>query len=163
MQIKLEKYVVVKESKIHSKGVFAINNIPQGTRIMEYFGEKITKEEGTKRERASIERAKTDHKIAATYMFELNDEWDLDGNISNNDAKYINHSCEPNCDIEIIGDRIFIHTIKDIKKDEEISFNYGFSADDALEHPCKCGAKECAGYIVDSDEKHKLHKKLNKN
>lgn len=159
----MKRLYTIKKSKIHNNGVYALRNIPKNTRIIQYKGEKISKEEGTKRLEKSFDKHKIDTNHAATYIFELNDEFDLDGDVPENDAKYINHSCEPNCDFEIKNDDIWIFANRDIKKGEELSYNYGFDFDDKYhEQPCKCGKKNCLGYIVAEEDVPILKKHLEK-
>ncbi|MGV8151097.1 MAG: SET domain-containing protein [Candidatus Woesearchaeota archaeon] len=149
----MKKLCEVKNSGIHNKGVYATEDITKGTPIIEYRGEKISKEEGDKRLDATHEAHKADKNNAATYIFELNDEYDLDGDIPDNDAKYINHSCNPNCDFEIGEDSVLIHAKRDIKKGEELTYNYGFDFDDEYkEHPCKCGSENCVGFMIAEED-----------
>jgi SET domain-containing protein len=159
-----QKLYEVRTSRIHNKGVYASKDISKGTNIIEYSGEKITKEEADKRLDESFKKHKEKpEENAAVYIFELNDEYDLDGDIPLNDAKYINHSCDPNCDFEIKEDHIWLFAIKDIKEGEELTYNYGFDFDeDTMDHPCKCGSANCAGYIVSDDEWSKLKEYLKK-
>lgn len=147
--------VIVKKSKIHETGVFANKDLPKGTRIIQYLGEKITKEEGNKREQQHLQNGKV-------WLFELNDKYDLDGDVPENDAKYINHSCDPNCDPLVKGDEVWIIAIKDIKKGEELTFDYGFDFEYWYQHPCKCGAQNCAEYIVGEEHRPKLKEILSK-
>ena len=98
----------------------------------------------------------------AVYLFELNSRYDIDGNVSWNTAKYINHSCEPNCEVDIIEEKIWIIALRNIKKGEELSYNYEYDLDVCLDHPCKCGSKKCAGYIVAEEDWPKLRKILEK-
>lgn len=144
----------VRESKIHNKGVYSATDIPKGTKILEYTGEKINKEESDRRYDHCLELSRQDHKKAATYLFELDDEYCLDGDIPNNDAKYINHSCNPNCIIEIEDERIWIYAKRDIKKGEELTFSYEFDVDEGYpDHVCKCGTENCVGYIVAEEDR----------
>lgn len=151
-------YVRVSHSKIHRRGVFAKIRIPKNTRIIEYKGRKITKEETEKKENQAMEKfLKNPDKYIATYIFYLNERHNINGDVTNNDAKYINHSCDPNCRYEYDNDTIWIVSIKDIKKDEEITYNYDFDIDekfpeDIINHPCYCNSERCVGYI--SSEKH---------
>lgn len=145
--------IVVKKSKIHRNGVFASTDIPKGTKIIEYVGEKITNKEADR-------RAERDETNGTVYLFELNKIYHIDGDVEYNDAKWINHSCDPNCETDVIKGHIWIQSIKDIKKGEELSYDYGFDYDVAVEHPCKCGAKNCRGYIVNKEEYPKLKKLL---
>jgi len=140
--------IKVRDSKIHGRGIFAIKDIPKKTKIVEYKGKKITKKQADKIYEKSVESAEKNNNSITTYLFELNKKYDLDGNIKDNIAKYINHSCNPNCEVVNEDDHIWIYSIKDIKKDEEISFDYGFPLEDYKDHVCKCGSKNCIGYIV---------------
>ena len=151
--------VEVRKSSIHNKGVFAKVDIPKGVKIIEYLGDKITKAESEKRAIAPLKKSKLSDKHGAVYIFTLNSRFDIDGNVPHNKARFINHSCDPNCETQIINKRIWIVSLKRIKKDEEISYNYGYDIDDYEEHVCKCGAKNCAGYILDKN----LWKKIKQN
>jgi len=141
---------VVQSSSIHSRGVFAARDIPKGTEFLEYYGEKISKEESLRRSNERLARSKKTGE-AAVYIFDLNEDWDLDGSsIEPNDARFINHSCSPNCEAyQDEEDRIFITAERDIKKGEELTYNYGFDLEHWDEHPCLCGSENCVGFIVD--------------
>ena len=93
------------------------------------------------------------------FIFELNSRYDIDGYYKYNTARYINHSCNPNCEVEVINNRIWILSNKDIRKDEEFSYNYGFSYDsDFKEHPCRCRSLNCVGYILSKEHWKKIKK-----
>lgn len=154
------EWIVVRKSSIHNKGVFAAKDIPKDTKVIEYVGDKISKEEGDKRCDVIEEKNKEDPSYGAVYVFELNSKFDIDGSVDWNTAKYINHSCDPNCEIEITGDHILVVALRDIKKGEEISYDYGYDFEDFEDHPCKCGAKNCVGFIVNEEDWPKLKKKL---
>lgn len=157
------EFIEIKKSKIHGTGVFASKDIPKGTKVIEYVGEIISKEESDKRADAHFDRHKKDKENnGAVYIFELNDTHDIDGDVPWNPAKYINHSCDPNCETEITNDEIWIVSIKDIKKGEEISYNYCYDIDDFEEHPCRCGSEKCPGYIVDEEYWPKLRELIEK-
>ncbi len=87
----------------------------------------------------------------------MNKKFDIDGNVSWNPARLINHSCDPNCETEGDDDHIWIEAMRDIKKGEELSYDYCFDVDDYEEHPCKCGSKNCCGFIVDEKKRGKLN------
>ncbi|RME90136.1 MAG: SET domain-containing protein-lysine N-methyltransferase, partial [Candidatus Hydrogenedentota bacterium] len=124
----------------------------------EYIGEKISHEESERRSELQEKKAKKTGE-GSVYIFNLNSKWDLDGNIPENLAKYINHSCSPNAEAIMTSDyRIYIVAKKKIKKGEEITFDYGFSIDNYQKHPCHCGSKNCVGYIVSARDKRKLRK-----
>ena len=118
-------------------GGFALHKIEKGTPIIEYVGEKITKAE-------SLVRCEANN----PYIFNLGDEFDLDGNVGWNPAKFINHSCAPNAEAEFFDDQIWIMAIRGIEAGEEITFNYSYDLEDYKEHPCKCGAVNCVGYMI---------------
>ena len=131
----------------------------RGKKIIEYIGEKITKEESKKREKEQEEIAKKDNRMGAIYTFELDENFDIDGNIPENTAKYINHSCNPNCETDIIDDHIWIISIKDIKKGEELTYDYCFDLENFEKYPCRCNTGKCAGYIVDEEYREEVKKR----
>ncbi|MGV8161879.1 MAG: SET domain-containing protein [Candidatus Nanoarchaeia archaeon] len=154
------EFIIIKESEIHNKGVFAAKDIPKGTKIIEYIGDRVSKEESDRRADLQLEKAEKDHSEGLVYIFELNEEFDIDGNVPENDAKWINHSCSPNCEIENDGEHIWIVSKLDIKKGEELFYNYGYDPDDFEDHPCRCGSDNCVGYIVDEDHWPEIKRKL---
>ena len=127
----------VRASSIHRFGVFTCEKIAANTRIIEYTGERITKAESLVR----CERG--NH-----FIFGLDEQWDLDGDVPTNPARFLNHRCDPNCEAEFDGERIWIIARRDISAGEELTFNYGYDLQDYREHPCRCGARECVGFIV---------------
>ena len=151
-----------KKSHVHGRGLFAVQNIKKGSKIIEYIGDKVTKKEGDKRADKQIKQYKKNKNNGMVYVFELNKLYDIDGSVSHNHAKLINHSCNPNCEVEIINNEIWISAIKNIKKYTELSYNYGYSYDtDYVDHICKCGSSDCVGYILDEDHWPKLKNKKN--
>ena len=150
------KLFKIKRSKIDKKGLYANCNISKGTRIIEYKGKVITRK-----------KAEEDPKFdngKAIYLFNLNKRFDLDGDFKFNIARLINHSCEPNCEVAGSGLKVWIYAIKNIKKDEELSYDYGFSFDkDYKQFPCRCGAKKCVGYIVREGSRWRIKKDKSKN
>lgn len=152
----------VKKSVIHGTGVFATQNIKRGTKIIEYIGEKIEKLEGDKRSEIRIKKYLNSKTTGSVYIFELNSRYDIDGSPKYNKARYINHSCKPNCEVEIVRGHIWIRAIKNIIEKDELTYDYGyeFDKDDYTDHKCKCGSKNCIGYIISSDDRQKLKKYL---
>ncbi len=130
-------WLVFKPSPIHGTGGFARLPIPRGTRVIEYVGQPIDKYE-------SLRRCQADNQ----YIFCLNQETDLNGNVDWNPARFINHSCAPNCDAEVHDNRIWLVAQRDIQAGQEVTFNYGFDLEDYKDYPCRCGAPNCAGFIV---------------
>jgi SET domain-containing protein len=160
----MKKLWKVRKSKIHGTGVFATTNICKKTNIIEYIGEKVSKKEGDRRSALRIKKFLNSSTTGSVYIFELNKKFDIDGSPEFNKARYINHSCKPNCEVDVINDRIWITSIKDIKVGEELSYDYGYSfdKDDFRDHICNCGAKNCIGFIISSDEWSKYLKYLKK-
>ena len=153
----------VKKSKMHGSGLFATDNITKGVKIIEYVGEKVSKAEGDKRSERRIRKYLKSKETGSVYIFELNKKYDIDGSPKYNKARYINHSCDPNCEVTINRGKIWIVSIKNIKIGNELSYDYGYEydKDDYKDHVCKCGAKNCIGYIISSDDwsKFKKHQK----
>ncbi|MDF1655332.1 MAG: SET domain-containing protein-lysine N-methyltransferase [Coxiellaceae bacterium] len=138
------EYIRATESRIHNIGLHAKKLIPEDTRIIRYIGDKLTHKQADKR----LDNKQTKE----VYLFELDAKYTIDGDTNNNIAKYINHSCEPNCYTEIEDGEIWILASRDIKRGEELSYDYGFQRAGWDEHPCLCGSQNCFGFIV--DEKH---------
>ena len=143
-----------KRSPLHGSGLFAACNIKKGEQVIEYIGDKVTKREGDKRADKQIKKAEKNKKNGMVYIFELNKKYDIDGSPLYNKARYINHSCDPNCEVDIVDNKIWISSIRPIKKGEELSYDYGyeFDKDDYTDHICKCSSKNCIGYIISSDD-----------
>ncbi|MEM3074500.1 MAG: SET domain-containing protein-lysine N-methyltransferase [Candidatus Pacearchaeota archaeon] len=156
------EFIEIKNSSIHNFGVFAVKDIPKGTKIIEYIGRKITKKASEKIAKRDFKKNKSDKNKGAVYIFELNKKYDIDGNVPYNSARFINHSCNPNCEAEIINGKIWIKSLRNIKNGEELSYDYGYNIDDFEKHPCYCKAENCIGYIVSKDKWLKLKKILEK-
>ena len=144
-----------KKSGINNLGLFAISDINKGEKVIEYKGRKFTHKQVEENDRFDNSKA--------IYLFTLNERYVLDGDTKTNTAKYINHSCNPNCEVDIINGKIWIIAIKDIKKGDELSYDYGFGYDaDFRQFPCKCGSKNCCGYIVRDDQRWRINRKYAK-
>ena len=130
-------HVAFASSPIHGLGGFAKQNLQSGSPVIEYVGEKIAKAE-------SVRRCEANN----AYIFSLDDQHDLDGSVDWNLARFINHSCAPNCEAEVREGRIWLVAARDIRAGEELTFNYGFDLEDYRNYPCRCGAPDCVGYIV---------------
>ena len=149
------KLYKIKKSNIDKRGLCASKDIKLGTKIIDYVGKIISKKD-------SDENIKFDNK-KDIYLFNLNDKYDLDGDFKFNTARLINHSCDPNCEVTGTGLKLWISAIKNIKKGEELSYDYGFSYDkDYKQFPCKCGMANCVGYIVRSGSRWRINKKFRK-
>jgi SET domain-containing protein len=145
MTQELNSTLEFKPSPIHGLGAFALTLIRAGTLVIEYVGERISKSESARRCEAGN-----------TFIFELDEEWDIDGVAGWNPARLLNHSCAPNCDSELIDGHIWIVSRRDVICGEELTFNYGYDWEDYREHPCHCGAPGCVGYIVAEEFFHDL-------
>lgn len=130
--------VRVGTSRIHRLGLFAVAAIKADTHILPYRGEKIPKDE-------SVRRLAQGNAC----IFALNDRYDIDGETHMNTARFINHSCEPNCYTIVTLRTIWIVALRDITPGEELTYNYGYSVEDYERYPCHCGAKNCCGYMLD--------------
>ncbi len=140
-----------KKSNIDKAGLYATKDIKAETKIINYVGKIITQKEAEK-------NPKFDNK-KDIYLFNLNNKYCLDGDYSWNTARLINHSCNPNCEVEGKGLKLWIKSIKEIKKDEELTYDYGFSYDqDYKQFPCNCGSQNCCGYIVREGSRWRIKK-----
>jgi SET domain-containing protein len=129
--------VVFESSPIHGLGGFAKVDLLSGTRILEYLGKRIDKQESARRCEANN-----------VYIFFLNELQDIDGDVEWNPARFLNHSCSPNCEAQLDEGRIWIVATRDIWSEEELTFNYGFDLDDYRSYPCRRGSPQCVGYMV---------------
>jgi SET domain-containing protein len=134
-------WLEVRKSRIHGRGVFARRDIPACTRLIEYVGLPISKKK-------SVEQSMKQNR----YLFTVNEVSDLNGKVSWNPARLINHSCEPNCEANLDeNDRIWIFSIKPVAREEELTFNYGYGLEDFMNYPCRCGTPSCTGYMVSEE------------
>jgi hypothetical protein len=137
----------VRRSRIQGRGVFATRAIRTGQRLIRYVGEPITHEEADRR---YDDRGGRHH----TFLFVLDDDTVLDARRGGNEARYINHSCEPNCETVIEDGEIWIEAIKPIAAETELVYDYRFEWDDAYEaedvryYACRCGSAKCRGTIL---------------
>jgi uncharacterized protein len=123
----------VAASPIHRWGVYADQSIPAGRKVIEYTG-------------AKIDRAEYDRREETTYVFELDQEWLVDGSVSGSGAELINHSCEPNLITRILKGHILYFSLRRIQKGEELTVDYHYDDTDEL-MACGCGARKCRGTI----------------
>ncbi len=131
--------------------MFATATIPEGTRIIEYTGELIREAEGERR----YPTAPDGHEEAEhTYLLTLDTERVIDANVGGNEARFINHSCEPNCEPIAFGDLMWIVAVRDIARGEELAYDYAIELDEPhtparkRRFPCACEAKHCRGSIL---------------
>ena len=151
----MPKKIQARKSSIHGNGVFALEDIKQGARIIQYKGTLRTHEDVDADEGGDVESGHT-------FLFTLNDEYVIDGARKGNDARWINHSCDPNCEALIeeaegddrTADKVVIEALRNIKTGEELTYNYGITL--AERHTprlkkiweCRCGAKNCTGTML---------------
>jgi uncharacterized protein len=125
----------VRPSKIHRWGVYALEAIPKGRKIIEYTGEKISRRETKRRSDGPLH-----------YMFTIDDYWTIDGSVGGSGAEYINHCCDPNIYARVQNGHILYICKRDIAPGEELTVDYHFSKN-VERVPCSCGAKNCRGTI----------------
>ncbi|NOZ80199.1 MAG: SET domain-containing protein [DPANN group archaeon] len=135
------RWIEIRDSNIHGSGIYAARDTPQGTRIIRYVGRLITKKEAER-------LAEKEEKAGTVYIFELDGRHDIDGNIPENTARLINHSCTPNCESVQYGREIWIEAMRDIKTGEELTYDYCFDEEEKEHHVCRCGSANCRGFIV---------------
>lgn len=150
MQVE-NKYLDFKKSSIHNYGAYAAKNIRKGTRIIEYVGRPLTKK-----------KAQQALQDGNAYVFTINKHFDIDGDVPWNLARFINHGCDVNAESDVEDDRVWIIATCNIKKGEEVLYNYNYDLVDAFDNPCNCGAKNCIGYMVGEEYWPKLRKKIAK-
>jgi len=139
----------VRKSKVHGKGVFATRRIRKGTRIIEYLGDRIS--------HAESDRRYEDHDVNDnhTFLFIVDKRTVIDAGVNGNEARFINHSCDGNCETVIENRRVFIETVRAIGPGEELGYDYQIKRD--KEDPdnideifrCRCGASNCRGTMLE--------------
>jgi uncharacterized protein len=127
--------LAIRESRIHRRGVYALEPIPARRKVIEYTGERISRKETKRRGTGSL-----------TYLFTLDDYWTLDGAFGGSGAEIINHSCDPNLYSCILKGHILYMSKRAIRRGEELTVDYRFS-DKIDDVPCRCGSRKCRGVI----------------
>jgi SET domain-containing protein len=139
----------IRDSGIAGKGAFAIRPIPKGEQLIEYVGERITHAEADKR---YDDESMDEHH---TFLFTISSRMVIDATYDGNESRYINHSCDPNCEAEIEKGRVFISAIRDIPVGEELHYDYAYersgdeTAEDEQRYKCLCGTAKCRGSIME--------------
>lgn len=140
----------VRHSPIHGYGVFARRRIRKGTTIIEYLGERVTHDEADER------YADKDPNDNHTFLFTVDDKIVIDAGVNGNDARYINHSCDPNCQSTTLKKRIYIESVRTIQPGQELNYDYEIQrdADDPKNvdevFACRCGAAKCRGSMLEA-------------
>ncbi|MEF7615073.1 SET domain-containing protein-lysine N-methyltransferase [Aquincola sp. MAHUQ-54] len=138
----------VRSSGVHGKGVFALRPLAAGTTLFEYAGEVITWAEALRRH--PHDPSQPDH----TFYFHIDDQHVIDGAHGGNASRFINHSCDPNCEADEVEGRVFIRTLRPVAAGEELSFDYGLvlegrhTAKVKKQFACYCGAAACRGTML---------------
>ena len=151
--------IVIRRSGIHGRGVFARKPIREDETVCEYKGERISEQEIGRRYPETMDG------INHTFVFGLEYDLNIDGGVNGNIARWINHSCDPNCDTYERDKRIFVRAIRDIRPGEELSYDYAIEAGERLTKevkarwPCWCGAKKCRGTVLVPTPKPRRKKK----
>ena len=139
----------VRRSSIHGAGAFAKRIIRRGERLVEYKGQRITEKEADRRYPDPDEDT-THH----TFLFQLDDGTVVDAAVGGNAARFINHSCNPNCEAVIEDGHIYIEALKTIRPGKELCYDYQFVLEErhtpSLKrlYPCRCGSRKCRGTIL---------------
>jgi SET domain-containing protein len=148
--------IQVRRSRIQGRGVFATRDIVEGERIVEYTGEVITHKEADAL--CDDESMRRHH----TFLFAVDDRWVIDGARGGNGSRFINHSCDPNCESVIVGRRVYIHALRDIAEGEELLYDYWYVTDETYTmddlrriYPCRCRAATCRGTLARPPRKRK--------
>jgi SET domain-containing protein len=151
----MPKRIAARRSPIHGNGVFALVDIPAKTELIEYRGKRLTHAQA---DRLYANTSDTGH----TFLFTLNDKYVLDANFDGNIARWINHSCAPNCralleedaDGDSRKDRVLIESLRPLRLGEELTYDYGITLDERLTPrlkaiwACRCGAPKCIGTML---------------
>jgi hypothetical protein len=140
--------IQVRRSGVHGKGVFALQDIAEGETLIEYVGEVISWDEA--QDRHPHDPNDPNH----TFYFHVNEDKVIDALHGGNSSRWINHSCDPNCEADEQNERIFIKALRNIQAGEELNYDYGLIIDEPYtkkllaEYPCWCGAKNCRGTLL---------------
>jgi uncharacterized protein len=140
--------IEVRDSALHGKGVFALQRILKGTRVIEYLGERVSHREADRR--YDDKHANDSH----TFLFIVDSRTVIDAGVDGNEARFVNHACEPNCESVIEDRRMFIDALQTIEPGEELTYDYQIQreADDPPEvdeiFACRCGFAGCRGSML---------------
>jgi uncharacterized protein len=149
----------VRHSRVHGYGVFALRRIRKGANIIEYLGERVS------HEHANARYADKDPLDGHTFLFTVDAKTVIDAGINGNEARFVNHSCDPNCQTVDIAKRIFIEAIRTIQSGEELAYDYKIQRDNDdpidvdITFACHCGAKNCRGSMLEARVKERPKKR----
>lgn len=154
--------IQMRRSDVHGNGVFALQDLAEGETLIEYKGEVISWKEALRRH--PHDPTQPNH----TFYFHIDDGRVIDGNVKGNDARWINHSCEPNCEADEVDGRVYIKALRNIAAGEELNYDYGLIIDEPYtekllsEFPCWCGSEMCRGTLLTPKDEEKDKKKKKK-
>jgi SET domain-containing protein len=143
-----ERPFEIRPSRIQGLGAFAIRPIPDGTRLVEYAGARLTPAQ------ADARYPDVPDERHHTFLFAIDDDVVIDAAVDGNDARFINHSCDPNCDAVVEDGRIWIETIRDVATGEELAYDYAYVLKERhtpaakRRFPCNCGSANCRGTLL---------------
>ena len=154
--------IEVRRSDVHGLGVFAAKRIPKGTRIIEYVGERVSHDEADRR------YEEKDANDSHTFLFIVDSKTVIDAGVDGNDARFFNHSCDPNCESTVEKRRVYIEAIRDIDAGAELTYDYQIQRED--DDPdnidevfaCRCGFPKCRGTMLWPTERKAKRKKAKK-
>ena len=154
--------IEVRRSDVHGLGVFAAKRIPKGTRIIEYVGERVSHDEADRR------YEEKDANDSHTFLFIVDSKIVIDAGVDGNDARFFNHSCDPNCESTVEKRRVYIEAIRDIEPGAELTYDYQIHRED--DDPdnidevfaCRCGFAQCRGTMLWPTERKAKRKKARK-
>ncbi|MDB6162412.1 MAG: Proteins containing domain protein [Gammaproteobacteria bacterium] len=154
--------IEVRRSNVHGLGVFAAQRIPKGTRIIEYVGERVSHDEADRR------YEEKDANDSHTFLFIVDSKTVIDAGVDGNDARFFNHSCDPNCESTVAKRRVYIEALRDIEAGAELTYDYQIQRED--DDPdniddvfaCRCGFPRCRGTMLWPTERKAKRKKPKK-
>jgi uncharacterized protein len=148
MTVRRVSPIEVRQSRLHGKGVFAVRRIAKGTRVIEYLGERVSHAEADRR--YETKDANDNH----TFLFIVDRRTVIDAGVDGNEARFVNHGCDPNCESVVEGARVFIETMRTIQPGDELTYDYQIQRE-AGDPPnvdevfaCRCGAVKCRGSML---------------
>jgi uncharacterized protein len=145
---RIQRRFVLRKSSIHGRGVFALTRIARGERLIEYTGERMSHEEADER------YGELHDGSAHTMLLAVDDNVVIDATHRGSSARWINHSCAPNCEAIEDNGRVFIDVKREIRPGEELSYDYELIVEERhtaklkREHACYCGARRCRGTML---------------
>ena len=143
----------VRHSRIHGYGVFALRRIRKGTMVIEYLGDRVSHAQANERYEHK------DPKDGHTFLFTVDAKTVIDAGVDGNEARFINHGCDPNCQTVNTNKRIFIEALRTVQPGEELAYDYQIQRDDDdaadvdVVFACRCGAKSCRGSMLEAPKK----------